>query len=105
MLDGRLAAADTRVQRSEAEATVRDERAHAARFGEPERFAVTRLGLLGIEALRVTGDVAEQMPHVRNEVDAFPRGLEREVRHAPGLVGPSELQQGTAERMVAVTVV
>jgi hypothetical protein len=43
--------------------TVGHERAHGARLGERERVAIVGLGLtpLGVDAVRVGGDVAEQM--------------------------------------------
>jgi hypothetical protein len=51
------------VQLAEAEVTVGHERAHGARLGERERVAIVGLGLtpLGVDAVRVGGDVAEQM--------------------------------------------
>ena len=53
MLAGLLALACVPVELAEAEVTVGDERAHAARLGERQRLAVVGLALLGIEPVRI----------------------------------------------------
>jgi hypothetical protein len=85
---------------------VGDDRAHAARLGKRQRLAVVGLAVLGIEPVRMGGDIAEQMQRMGREPGVRRRIFERAVGHALGLVEPAEQQSGTPEPMVvpAVTV-
>ena len=49
---------------------VGDERTHAAGLGEGERLAVVGLAALGIEAVGMGGDVAEQVQRMGGESGA-----------------------------------
>ena len=56
-----LALARAPVELGEAEVAVGDERAHSARLGEGERLAVVGLAALGVEAVGMGRDIAEQV--------------------------------------------
>jgi hypothetical protein len=55
------------VELAEAELAMRDERSHAARLGEGQRPAVASLAALGIEAVGMRRDVAEQVQRMGRE--------------------------------------
>ena len=79
---------------AEAEVAVGDEGAHAARLGERQRLAVVGLAALGIEPVGMGGDVAEQVQLMGREPGMTPRGFDRAVTQALGLVEPVEQQTG-----------
>jgi hypothetical protein len=85
---------------AKAEVAVRDERAHAAGLGQPQRFAVVGLAALGVELVRMGRDVAEQVQCVGRGPVVRSRIFDRTVAPAPRLVEPAEQQTGTTQRMV-----
>ena len=89
---------------AEAEMAVGDERAHAARLGQRQRFAVVGLGALGIEPVGMGRDVAEQVQRMGREPGVRRRIFERAVAQAPRLVEPAEQQSGATQRVVVPAV-
>src|SRR6266849_8902295 len=75
VLSGLLALARAPVELAEAEVTMGDERAHAARLGERQRLAVVGLAALGIEPVGMGRDVAEQVQRMGYESGVARRGL------------------------------
>ena len=98
MLAGLLALARAPVELAEAEVAVGDERAHAQRLGEGQGLAIVGLGALGVEAVGMGRDVAEQVqswapPRLTREE------FERAVAQASGgLVQPADQEIGLAQR-------
>src|SRR5258708_32723435 len=52
------------VELAEAEMAVGDERAHAARFGKTQRAEIVSFTCVGVEAIGVGGDVAEEVQYM-----------------------------------------
>ena len=80
---------------------VGDERTHAAGLGQGERLAVVGLAALGIEAVGMGRDVAEQVERIGREPGVRQRISDRAVAQAPRLVEPAEQQSGSTQRVVA----
>ena len=88
------------VELAQAEVAVGDERTHAARFGECQRFAVVGHASFGIEPVRMGRDVAEQVQRMGREAGLALRGFNRAIAEAPRLVEPAEQQTGATHRVV-----
>jgi hypothetical protein len=78
------------VELAEAEVAVGDGRAHAARLGERQRLAVVSLAALGIEAIGMGRDVAEQVQRMRHGSWARTRIFDRAGAQTPRLVEPPD---------------
>ena len=95
-----LVLAGAPVELAEAEVAVGDERAHAARLGERQCLAVVGLAALGIEAVGMGRDVAEQVQRMGREPWSTRREFDRAVAQASRLVEPAEQQTGATQRVV-----
>ena len=69
---------------------VSDEGAHAPWLSERQRLTVLGLAALGVEAVGMDRDVAEQVQRMRRETGVTRRGCERAVAQALRLVEPTE---------------
>jgi hypothetical protein len=67
------------VELAEAEVAVGDKRAHAARLGELQRFAVVNLATLAVEEVGMGRDVTEQVPRMGREPGLPWREFDRAV--------------------------
>ena len=85
---------------AEAEVTVGDERAHAARLGEGQRLAVVGLAALGVEAVGMGRDIAEQVDRMGRVPGLRRRGFDRTVAQAPRVLEPAEPHTGATKRVV-----
>src|SRR5215510_5140145 len=65
------------IKRTQAEMAVSDEGAHAPWLGERQRLTVLGLAALGVEAVGMGHDVAEQVQRMRREAGMTRRGCER----------------------------
>src|SRR5262249_12989372 len=80
------------IELAEAKVTVGDQGDHAAWFGEHQRLAVVALAGLGVEAVRMGRDGAEQMQRVGSEPRLTRGRLERTVGTNLRLVEPVQQQ-------------
>src|SRR5215471_10059468 len=74
--------------------------AHAARFGERQRFQVVGFATLGIEPVGMGRNVAEQMERVGRKPCLRRKGLDRAVAQTQRVVEPAELQTGSSQQAV-----
>src|SRR5262252_843524 len=88
------------VEPAKAEMAVRRQRAHAVQFGERQRLPVVSSAALGIELLRMGGEIAQEPQRVGPEARLALGGFDRQMGEPPRLVEPSEPQIGAAHRIV-----
>ena len=97
---GLLALACAGVELAEAEVAVGDEGAHAARLGQRQRLAVVSLAGLGVEAVAMGRDVAEQVQNVGHQPLPTRREFDRAVDQTSRIIEPAEHQTGPSQSMV-----
>src|SRR5262245_58146848 len=100
MLTGSRIVARMLVELGEPELAARDERTHAARFGQRLRLTKVSLATHGIEPLRMRRDLAQQVPRVRGKSRMTGRALDGARRQAHGVVEPAQPQAGMTQYLV-----